>query len=45
MDKLPNYRTDFRSLRDEVSPDEWRVRVELAACYRLMDLYGMTDLT
>jgi ribulose-5-phosphate 4-epimerase/fuculose-1-phosphate aldolase len=45
VDKLPNYRTDFRSRRDEVSPDEWRVRVELAACYRLMDLYGMTDLT
>jgi len=45
MDKLPNYRTDFRSIRDEVSADEWRVRVELAACYRLVDAYGMTDLT
>jgi ribulose-5-phosphate 4-epimerase/fuculose-1-phosphate aldolase len=45
MDKLPNYRTDFRSVKDEVGPEEWAVRVELAACYRLMDLYGMTDLT
>src|SRR5258708_23482664 len=45
MDKLPNYRTDFRSIRDEITPDEWRQRVELAACYRLVDLYGMADLT
>jgi len=45
MDKLPNYRTDFRSIRHEVSPEEWQVRVELAACYRLIDYYGMTDLT
>jgi ribulose-5-phosphate 4-epimerase/fuculose-1-phosphate aldolase len=28
-----------------VSPGEWRVRVDLAACYRLVDYYGMTDLT
>jgi len=39
------YETNFRSIRDEVSPDEWRVRVDLAACYRLVDYYGMTDLT
>jgi len=45
MDKLPNYRADFRSVRDEVSPEEWQARVELAACYRLIDAYGMTDLT
>jgi ribulose-5-phosphate 4-epimerase/fuculose-1-phosphate aldolase len=42
---MPEYRTDFRSIRNEVSAEEWRVRVELAACYRLVDLYGMTDLT
>src|SRR5678816_3367243 len=23
---------------------EWEARVDLAACYRLVDLYGMTDL-
>src|SRR5437773_4809243 len=40
-----NCRTNFRSIRDEVSAEEWQVRVELAACYRLVDAYGMTDLT
>ena len=45
MDKLPNYRTDFRSIKNEVSPEEWQARVDLAACYRLIDSYGMTDLT
>ena len=45
MDKLPNYRSHFRSIRDEVSAEEWQARVELAACYRLVDYYGMTDLT
>ena len=39
-----NYSTSFRSLKDEVSPAEWQARVELAACYRLVDAYGMTDL-
>jgi ribulose-5-phosphate 4-epimerase/fuculose-1-phosphate aldolase len=39
-----NYTANFRSVRDEVSAEEWRVRVELAACYRLVDAYGMTDL-
>lgn len=38
------YTTDFRILRDEVSAEEWQARLELAACYRLVDLYGMTDL-
>ncbi|WP_020698250.1 class II aldolase/adducin family protein [Reyranella massiliensis] len=32
------------SLRSQVSPEEWQARVDLAACYRLMDLYGMSDL-
>ena len=27
-----------------IEPAEWEVRVDLAACYRLVDLYGMTDL-
>lgn len=38
------YDTGFRCINDEVSPEEWQARVELAACYRLVDLYGMTDL-
>ena len=28
----------------EMSAEEWKVRVDLAACYRLVALYGMTDL-
>src|SRR5262249_3461371 len=39
-----NYDTDFKSIRDEVGPEEWQTRVDLAACYRLVDRYGMTDL-
>jgi ribulose-5-phosphate 4-epimerase/fuculose-1-phosphate aldolase len=38
------YDTDFKCIKDEVSPEEWEARVQLAACYRLVDLYGMTDL-
>ena len=33
------------SVKDKVSPEEWQTRVDLAACYRLVDLYGMSDLT
>ena len=33
------------SLRSQVSPDEWRVRVSLAASYRLMAESGVSDLT
>lgn len=28
-----------------MDPAEWQVRVDLAACYQLVDLYGMTDLS
>ena len=38
-----SYRPD-KSVRAQVSVEEWRKRVDLAACYRLVDLYGMTDL-
>ncbi len=31
-------------LRDRVSDEEWRLRVDLAACYRLVALYGMSDM-
>ena len=27
------------------SKEEWKVRCDLAACYQLVDLYGMSDLT
>ena len=39
-----NYATDFKSIRGQVSAEEWQARVDLAACYRLVDKYGMTDL-
>jgi len=32
------------SLKQVVSEQEWQLRVELAACYRLVALYGWTDL-
>jgi ribulose-5-phosphate 4-epimerase/fuculose-1-phosphate aldolase len=41
---LTNYTTGFRSIRDEVGAAEWQTRAELAACYRLVDAFGMTDL-
>ncbi|NKC33434.1 class II aldolase/adducin family protein [Falsiroseomonas selenitidurans] len=40
----PRYDTNWPSIRDEVSAEEWKARCELAACYRLVDAYGMTDL-
>lgn len=32
------------SLKDVVSTEEWQLRVDLAACYRLVAMYGWTDL-
>lgn len=40
-----NYGTNFKSVRDTVSAEEWQARLDLAACYRLVDKFGMTDLT
>lgn len=31
-------------LREQVSDEEWQLRVDLAACYRLIALYGWDDL-
>jgi Class II Aldolase and Adducin N-terminal domain len=39
-----NHSTDFASVRGKVSDAEWQARLDLAACYRLVDKYGMTDL-
>jgi len=33
-----------RSVRARVAAQEWELRVNLAACYRLVSRYGMTDL-
>jgi ribulose-5-phosphate 4-epimerase/fuculose-1-phosphate aldolase len=35
---------DIPSLKDHVSAPEWQLRVELAAAYRLVALYGWSDL-
>lgn len=32
------------SLKDKVSPEEWQLRVDLAAAYRLVAMYGWSDL-
>jgi ribulose-5-phosphate 4-epimerase/fuculose-1-phosphate aldolase len=31
-------------VRQQVSPEEWEVRVELAAAYRLTEMFGMTEM-
>lgn len=34
----------LRSMRERCTPEEWKTRVDLAACYRLVALYGMSDM-
>ena len=36
---------EIPSVQDRVTPEEWQTRVDLAACYRLVDYYDMSDLT
>lgn len=33
-----------QSVRNQVSDEEWKQRVDLAACYRIVARYGMSDL-
>ncbi|MBM3620123.1 MAG: class II aldolase/adducin family protein [Alphaproteobacteria bacterium] len=33
-----------KTVREQVSPEEWQKRVDLAACYRLVHLYGMDEM-
>jgi ribulose-5-phosphate 4-epimerase/fuculose-1-phosphate aldolase len=35
---------EIASLKQVVSAEEWQTRVDLAACYRLVAMYGWTDL-
>jgi ribulose-5-phosphate 4-epimerase/fuculose-1-phosphate aldolase len=35
---------EIPSLKDQVSPDEWAIRVDLAAAYRLVARFGWEDL-
>ncbi len=39
-----HYALNIPSLEGKVSPEEWRLRVDLAAAYRLVALYGWSDL-
>ncbi len=32
------------SMQPQCTPQEWQARVDLAACYRLVDLYGLSDM-
>ena len=34
----------IESLKNRCTPEEWQARVDLAACYRLVDIYGMSDM-
>ncbi|MBX6747043.1 MAG: class II aldolase/adducin family protein, partial [Acetobacteraceae bacterium] len=34
----------IKSIEGTVSDAEWQARVDLAACYRLCDSYGMSDM-
>ena len=36
---------DIPSVKDQVSEQEWKLRVDLAALYRLVALYGWEDLS
>jgi ribulose-5-phosphate 4-epimerase/fuculose-1-phosphate aldolase len=36
---------ESKSVRQQVSKEEWDKRVDLAAAYRLVDLYGMTEMS
>ena len=35
----------LQSMKDRCSPEEWKTRVDLAACYRLVALYDMSDMS
>ena len=35
----------YPTIENQVSPEEWQARVDLAACYRLVELYDMSDMT
>ena len=44
MNEIPKIDTANAQPANGIDPAEWETRVDLAACYRLVDLYGMTDL-
>lgn len=44
MNTIPKIDTAAAQPANGIDPAEWQTRVDLAACYRLVDHYGMTDL-
>src|SRR5262245_52629614 len=44
MNEMSKIDTAAAQPANGIDPAEWEVRVDLAAAYRLVDLYGMTDL-
>src|SRR5262245_60268894 len=44
MNTVPKINPVNAQVAANIDPAEWETRVDLAACYRLVDLYGMTDL-
>ncbi len=42
---MPDSHAIDHSMQDRISPEEWAVRIDLAALYRLCAQHGMTDLT
>ena len=41
---LENGILKIESMKNRCTPEEWQARVDLAACYRLVDIYGMSDM-
>ncbi|MBV8850231.1 MAG: class II aldolase/adducin family protein [Methylobacteriaceae bacterium] len=39
-----NIQAQISSMQGKVTPEEWQARVDLAACYRLVALYEMSDM-
>ncbi len=44
MDAAPLESVEIASLEGQVSPEEWKIRVDLAAAYRLVAHYGWDDI-
>jgi ribulose-5-phosphate 4-epimerase/fuculose-1-phosphate aldolase len=44
LEKIPMTALNIPSLQSQVSAEEWRLRCDLAACYRLVALFGWSDL-
>ncbi len=44
MVDVVNGRLQIASLKDKVTSQEWQARVDLAACYRLIADFGMSDM-